>query len=352
MQRRPELADVYFMQFLNDQTLAVGGGGIGTLISYLCPVLTAAGFRTTGRLEIFAADFFSVPNTNPLAIAVQNGLAWDAPIEILTARRLFRSRLGEKAFRFRRQLKGLRYFENCFNRLAVDLYFVNWYRSFRGPGSTGRIWYNPNPAGDCRWPAERDERTAADPVRVIFARRLVPEKGTRLIADVFADLLRLRPCVRITLAGDGPERAFLAKTFAAERRVTITSYAVEETLSVHKAHDVAVIPSICGEATCLSVVEAMAAGCAVVATNLGGTITQIISQYNGLLAWPTRESLLQNLLYLVDHPSQRLQMQRRAWEVARTAFGMEAWKQRWLSILNEVIAGEDDAAGAMGVAAA
>ncbi len=378
-------ADIYFIQFLKDDEVSIGGGGIGTLISHLCPLLESLGhevvvyqcaghafessygntrvvgiprfpgrgvtnerlvqlFRDTAlkdsgtdeRLEIFAADFFSVKNWNPLAICVQNGLAWDADIKLLTQKAVYHSAIGEKLFRYRCQLRGLRRFETCYNRVAVDLYFLNWYRSFRGPNIKGRLFYNPNPAPEAVWNTRRENADADLPVRIIFARRLVPEKGTRVIVDVFKRLLRLRPNLEITLAGEGPDEGFLRNSFSGDKRVTVTSYKTDDALKIHSEHDIAVIPSLCGEATCLSVLEAMAAGCAVVATNMGGTITQIIDGFNGSLCEPDQGAILDALLRLIDSPEERLRMQKSGWEASQRAFSIRRWRERWRNILNEV----------------
>ena len=131
--------------------------------------------------------------------------------------------------------------------------------------------------------------------------------------------------------------------------MTITSYKVEDTLKVHQGHDIAVIPSICGEATCLSVLEAMAAGCAVIATNMGGTITEIIDGFNGLLCWPTEDSILESFLKLIDHPEERLCIQKRGWEIAQKSFGLERWRNRWKRIVEEVVSGKEEAAKEMNV---
>ncbi len=377
-------ASVYFIQFLKDDALSVGGGGIGTLISHLCPLLEELGHEVTvyqcagrafdvkwgntrviglpgypgagrtnekvaqslrelaeqrarskERIEIFAGDFFSVKNSNPYAICVQNGLAWDASIELLTSNKMYHNPIGEKIFRYRCQMRGLRRFETCFNRVAVDLYFLNWYRSFRGPNVKGRLFYNPNPAPQSTWDVRRETRKN-EQMKIIFARRLVPEKGTRVIADVFRQLLVLRPNIEIMLAGEGSEEGFLRETFSGDRRVTLTSYKAEDALAVHREHDIAVIPSLCGEATCLSVLEAMAAGCAVVATNMGGTITQIIDGYNGLLCWPRKGPLLEGLLKLIDNKEERLRMQRSGWEISQKSFSMVQWKKRWEEIIGEI----------------
>jgi glycosyltransferase involved in cell wall biosynthesis len=379
-------AFIYFIQFLKDDAQSVGGGGIGTLISLMCPLLAEMGYDVTvyqcsgqpfdvrwgdarvvgvpgypgpgrpnekvvqslrqlaqqqvganERIEIFAGDFFSVKNDNPFSICVQNGLAWDASIDILTPNKIYHNPIGEKIFRYRCQLNGLRRFETCYNRVAVDLYFLNWYRSFRGHDIKGRLFYNPNPAPTAEWDVHREQRDNNQPLRIIFARRLVPEKGTRLIADVFKQLLTLRPDIEITLAGEGPDEGFLRDTFSGDRRVTLTSYKTEDALNVHQAHDIAVIPSLCGEATCLSVLEAMAAGCAVVATNMGGMITEIIDGFNGILCEPTNDALLEGLLKLIDIPEERLRMQKRGWETSQTSFNLIRWQNQWRQIVGTVV---------------
>lgn len=384
------LLDIYFGpdEFIRED-MTIGGGGIGTLTSYLCPLLEELNFdvtvyqcshkaretvygnskiinvpikpgpgcptekvvkhfrdiayarsKTKRRIELFVADFFSIKNDNPLSIAVQNGLAWDASIELLTKKKIFHTPIGEKIFRYRWQLRGLERFENCHNRVAVDLYFLNWYRSFRGINLKGRVWYNPNPAPVTNWDSERESTiNSGAPVRIIFARRFVPEKGTRLIAEVFKELLKLRPNITITLAGSGPDKQFFGETFGNDPRVSIISYDVHDALRIHQGHDISVTPSLCGEATCLSILEAMSAGCAVVATNLGGTITEIIDGFNGVLCWPAKDSLLEGIVNLIDRHDTRLRVQRLGWETSQKAFSNDSWRDRWKNIIHEVLDG-------------
>ncbi len=379
-------ADIYFIQFLKNDEISVGVGGIETLITYLCPLLESLGHEVTvyqcaghafestygnarvisiprypgpgmsneklaqqfrdiarnragmdKRIEIFAADFFAVKNNNPLAICVQNGLAWDAAIELITPKRIYHNSIGEKIFRYRCQLRGLRRFETCYNRVAVDLYFLNWYRSFRGPNFKGRLFYNPNPAPVADWNYDREDKSTARPLRIIFARRMVPEKGSRIIADVFKRILSERPDIEITLAGEGPDEKLLRNVFLNDKRVSIITYRTDDALAVHRKHDIAIIPSLCGEATCLSILEAMAAGCAVIATNMGGTITEIINGFNGVLCWPTKESLYEALLKLIDSPEERLRMQKRGWETSQKSFSLQQWQAQWKYIIETIV---------------
>ena len=384
--------DIYFTQFLKEDASGIGGGGIGTQVALLCPLLDDLGFRTTvyqccqrplntrwgkttvigisdypgihrptkevvrhfrsianqrnnnaEHIEIFGADFFSVRNDNPLSISIMQGLAWDAPIEILTVKRIFRTAIGEKVLRLRRQIQGIENFENCYNRVVADLSFLNWYRSFRGARYEGRVWYNPNPAMIMPWDANREIMNKESPVRIIFARRLVPEKGTRLAIEVFKELLLLYPNIEITIAGEGDDKPILERVFANDPRVVVTSYNAEDATNYHQNYDIAFVPSICGEATSFSILEAMSAGCAVVASNMFGIITQIIPMFNGLLCFPEKESLLQGMKYLIENPIKRLEMQKHAWMIAQESFTIQQWKNQWKLILEEVIAGKNDA---------
>lgn len=66
----------------------------------------------------------------------------------------------------------------------------------------------------------------------------------------------------------------------------------------------------------------MAAGYAVIATNMGGMITEIIDGFNGILCSPTKDALLEGLLKLVDNSEERLRMQKRGWKTSQTAFSL------------------------------
>ncbi len=379
--------DIYFTQFLKEDGSGIGGGGIGTQLAFLCPLLDRLGYETTvyqchrkqfetkfgkttvigihdfpgisrpteevvkhfrsiakersessERIEIFGADFFSVRNNNPLAISIMQGLAWDAPIEILTTKKIYRTKIGQNVLRLRRQIQGVERFENCYNRVVTDLTFLNWYRSFRGPSYEGKIWYNPNPAIKVRWNTSREKkRNRKAPIRIIFARRLVPEKGTRLAIEVFKDILAQYSNVEVTIAGDGEDKLMIEKTFSGDRRVTVTSYNTEKATEFHRNFDIALVPSVCGEATSFSILEAMSAGCAVVATNMFGIITEIMPMHNGLLCFPRKDSIIEGLRFLIENPVKRLEIQRNAWSSCQNTFTLEKWKERWTSILSEVI---------------
>jgi colanic acid/amylovoran biosynthesis glycosyltransferase len=57
--------------------------------------------------------------------------------------------------------------------------------------------------------------TQPEPDLVLHAGRLVEKKGTRLLLDAFAAVLRSRPAARLVIVGDGPLRASLERRSAA-----------------------------------------------------------------------------------------------------------------------------------------
>jgi len=159
--------------------------------------------------------------------------------------------------------------------------------------------------------------------------------------EVFKEILLLYPNIEITIAGEGEDKPLLEQTFANEPRVIVAAYKTEEATEFHKHFDIAFVPSICGEATSFSILEAMSAGCAVVASNMFGIITEIIPMHNGVLCFPKKESLLQGMKYLIENPVERLKMQKNAWMVAQRSFSIEQWRNGWKVILEEVVEGRE-----------
>ena len=118
-----------------------------------------------------------------------------------------------------------------------------------------------------------------------FAGRLVPAKalevGLRAIADV--------PDVNLVIAGDGPDRATLeqlAQTLGARDRVRfLGSVGREDVLRLFRASDASLLSSA-WENFPHTVVEALAVGCPVIATSVGGVPEVVRDGENGLLVPP------------------------------------------------------------------
>ncbi len=110
--------------------------------------------------------------------------------------------------------------------------------------------------------AERDED------EIVFVGRLEERKGLAVLLQAFA-LLRAR--FRLVVVGDGPDRAAMAKLYAGEARISFLGRLNDEAVAEVLANAALVaVPSLFGESFGVVLLEAMAAGALVVASDLPG----------------------------------------------------------------------------------
>lgn len=226
-------------------------------------------------------------------------------------------------------------YEDVDVRVCVDYNFPNWYRTIRRNRSNKpeHIIINPAEIATPHQLAGRNTRSGL--IRIIFARRFYWYRGTGIMAEAGKHLLSRHANVRITFAGEGPDGESLKQYFSGESRVRFITYRPEESMQVYLEHDVAVNASLGSEGSSLSVGEAMGAGCAVVATNIGGVTNMILDGYNGLLVNPDTESLYQGLLRVVTDAELRVCLGQVAWQTAGKAFSLDRWSRKWREVILE-----------------
>jgi glycosyltransferase involved in cell wall biosynthesis len=156
---------------------------------------------------------------------------------------------------------------------------------------------------------------------VICGARLVREKGIDVLIDAFARASATCPDARLCIAGDGPERAELER-LAAEAgiadRVDFTGWVEpDEMWRLFKSAGIAVLPSRWEEGLGMVLVEAGLAGCALVASDLGGVRDVVEQGKTGLLV-PTddAEALAGALTRLLNDGDERDRFASAAHEVA------------------------------------
>ena len=86
--------------------------------------------------------------------------------------------------------------------------------------------------------------------------------------------------------------------------------------------------------------EAMAAGCATICTNVGGMTNIVIDQYNGLMVSPEASSLYEALVDLITDENKRKQIANNAKEIVEKAFSYDLWEKRWIEIINKLLNNE------------
>ena len=171
-------------------------------------------------------------------------------------------------------------------------------------------------------PGARAESTLV--IGVVCALR--PEKGLPTLMEAFARIRAERPGVRLAIIGSGPVLPAL-ETLRAELHLGESCLFVPSTRDVVpwlRSIDIFVLPSL-SEAFSNSLMEAMACGCAAIASRVGGNPELVSEGVTGLLFTPSDAgSLQQALRTLIDKPETRTAFAAAGAEMIRTRFSREA----------------------------
>lgn len=286
-------------------------------------------FDSETELLLFGSDIM-IPKTKITdALAIQHGIGWDIESEAPC------SRLKNMFFcllQFRRSLIITKSASRIKKMICVDYNYINWYRTQM---LHHEMEYQIIPNFTVIPPKNLEKFDGSDEVRIIFARRLVTWRGTRLFAGVVARLLEEYSNLRITIAGEGPDEEYLKNKFQASESVSFTTYKNDESIEYHKDQHIAVVPTVGSEGTSLSLLEAMASSCAVICTNVGGMTNIVVDNYNGLIVNPEEEQLYQAMKKVIEDAGYRKKLASAAYETVKEGFSFEAWKEKWIRVLRE-----------------
>jgi glycosyltransferase involved in cell wall biosynthesis len=148
--------------------------------------------------------------------------------------------------------------------------------------------------------------TRARAEKLLYTGRLSIEKG---LSVLFESLKLLREAGRnyeLTLVGDGVDRErleALARELAIDRHLVFAGYRSQDEVAEYlRGSDIFILPSF-AEGVPVSLMEAMASGVPVVATNVGGVAELVESERTGLLVPPADSAALAQAIarYQDDH---------------------------------------------------
>jgi glycosyltransferase involved in cell wall biosynthesis len=165
----------------------------------------------------------------------------------------------------------------------------------------------------------RRRKGPADPAVITFAGRITPEKGLIVIIEALRTMRANGP-IELRIAGvvEHPEywsrcERVARDATAADPRLTVANlgrldYAATDELL--RQSDIVTVPSQWPEPLGAIAIEAMAAGAAVVASNIGGLGTALVHGHNGLLVEPAGsiDSWASALGSLLDRPDRARQL--------------------------------------------
>lgn len=134
--------------------------------------------------------------------------------------------------------------------------------------------------------------------------RLMPPKGHRYLVEAVPHLIRRHDNVKVLLAGDGDLREPLEKQSQNLGVQKVVSFlgSRNDVWDILALTEVFVLPST-SEGTSMALLEAMAAGKPIVATDIPGNRAVLKNEYNSLLVPPENpEKLAEAISFLLNNP--------------------------------------------------
>ena len=161
--------------------------------------------------------------------------------------------------------------------------------------------------------------------RLLTVARLAPQKGLPLLLEAAAILSREVDAGRLTaftwaLAGDGPGREQAAERITAEQLPVTLLGRRSDAPALMEVADVVVQTSL-WEGQPLTIQEALRAGTAIVATDVGGTA--VTARGGAVLVDPQAQAIAEALRTLLSDPEARTRAAERAQAAARGLPGLE-----------------------------
>jgi glycosyltransferase involved in cell wall biosynthesis len=168
--------------------------------------------------------------------------------------------------------------------------------------------------------------------------RITPQKGYDLLVEALPSL----PEATVVIVGDGPSRGELearARELGVEERLEIVGW-VDNPRDYLERFDLFVLPSR-WEGMPLSILEAMHAGLAVVATDVGSVRELVEHGTTGLLVAPgDRQGLVEALRLLLCEPRRCAELGERARALARDRYTDRAMARRYEAIYAKLLGGD------------
>lgn len=199
--------------------------------------------------------------------------------------------------------------------------------------------YRPADTGE-RDGLRRELRIPTDAVVLVSVGSLKPIKGIDVLLDAFAPLAQREPRARLMIVGDGPDRAGLqarARELDVDARVAFLGLR-DDVHALLRVADGLVLPSRT-EALPTVVLEAMATGLPVVATDVGGVPEMVEPEKSGLLVAPENAAQLSAAMQRVlGDENLRRKLGDRGRAIVQERFRIETMCEQRMSYFEELLA--------------
>ena len=213
--------------------------------------------------------------------------------------------------------------------VSCDTNTINFVRCL-WPKKSGDLHYIPNFYDPALFFPDKQKRNSKK-LTILFPRRAQINRGSAIFASV---VKQIPYDVDIIWAGRGDSNgnSDIEEVCKNDKRCQFIEVNFQDISEYYKKADIAVIPSIASEGTSLSCIEALASGCSVVATHVGGLSDIIIDGYNGLMVSPHAEEIASGINQLIVDHHLRNRLEENAVATAKS-FVLSKWQNKWADLL-------------------
>jgi glycosyltransferase involved in cell wall biosynthesis len=199
----------------------------------------------------------------------------------------------------------------------------HWAQSFPNLANQADVVHNSVDVSVFR-PAPHRSREQGSTLTLGVACRLSPQKGLRGLLRALPDVIQKSPTpVVLKVAGDGPDRPELerlTRELGLRRHVEFLGH-ISDVSAFYRLLDVFALPAVSDEGLPLAVLEAMASGLPIVATDVGGTREAVRDGVDGFVVPPgVPEALAVALSTLAEQPNRAQEMGQSALTRVRSTF--------------------------------
>ncbi len=176
---------------------------------------------------------------------------------------------------------------------------------------------------------------------ILYAGSLYALKGIPFLIHAIANVRRNKINAKLTLVGEGAQKESLitlAKTLQVENHVKFAGFVPNSKMpAYYNRCDIFCFPTL-GEPFGKAVVEAMACGKPVIATNAGGAAEIIQNGENGILVPPAdSETLAAEITRLINDPQERHRLGKKARETTVERFSWEKIAEKYHQLYFELL---------------
>ncbi|MGB2879469.1 MAG: glycosyltransferase family 4 protein [Candidatus Omnitrophota bacterium] len=217
---------------------------------------------------------------------------------------------------------------------------------FRLPGDRVQLVYNGVETGRYSDIGEKDDRLlrniglSKEVLLVGAVGRLSPVKGLNYLVSAFKKAMDRDSRMQLLLVGEGPEKASLEEQVLREGVSDNVFFASGKEAPLGKfllLMDIFCLPSV-SEGLGLSLMEAMAAGRACVASSIGGPVELITPEEDGILVPPKDpEALSRGIMRLAEDDQLRKRIGQEARKKALSEFSIEDSVRKTINVYEKVV---------------